>query len=103
MAVYARLWTELTGARVIGLTTSTNAAEVLAGEGLPETYNIAQFLGKVKDSDTLRHPVPIGPGDVLVVDEATQVSTSIWHHAAVPSAMPAVADRGGGPQLPASE
>jgi hypothetical protein len=76
MAVYAHLWTELTGGRVIGLTTSTNAAEVLAGEGMPETYNIAQFLGKVKDSDTLRYPVRVGPGDVLVVDEATQVSTA---------------------------
>jgi AAA domain len=76
MAVYAHLWTELTGGRVIGLTTSTNAAEVLADEGMPETYNIAQFLGKVKDSDKLRYPVRVGPGDVLVVDEATQVSTA---------------------------
>jgi TrwC relaxase/AAA domain len=76
MAVYSRLWTELTGARVVGLATSTNAAEVLAGEGLPESYNIAQFLGKVKDSDKLRYPVRIGPGDVLVVDEATQASTA---------------------------
>jgi hypothetical protein len=76
MAVFSRLWTEHTGARVIGLTASTNAAEVLAGEGLGETYNIAQFVGKVKDSDELRWPVRIGPDDVLVVDEATQVPTA---------------------------
>ena len=40
--------------RVIGLTTSENAARVLAGEGMTETYNIARFLGEVKDSDQTR-------------------------------------------------
>ena len=33
MAAFARLWTTFTGRRVIGLTTSTNAARVLAGRG----------------------------------------------------------------------
>ena len=75
MAVFSRLWTQFTGARVIGLTTSTNAAEVLANEGLAESYNIAEFLGKVEGSDELRHPVQVNPGDVLVLDEATQAST----------------------------
>ncbi len=75
MAVFARLWTQFTGGRVIGLTTSTNAAEVLANEGLAESYNIAQFLGKVEGSDKLRHPVRVNEGDVLVLDEATQAST----------------------------
>jgi len=46
MAGFARPWTAFTGRRVIGLTTSTNAARVLAHEGLAESYNIAQFLGK---------------------------------------------------------
>ena len=41
MAEFARLWTTFTGRRVIGLTTSTNAARVLAHEGLAESYNIA--------------------------------------------------------------
>jgi ATP-dependent exoDNAse (exonuclease V) alpha subunit len=76
MAVFARLWTEFTGARVIGLTTSTNAAEVLATEGLAESYNIAEFLGKVEGSDELRRPVQVNPDDVLVLDEATQASTA---------------------------
>ena len=76
MAVFARLWTQVTGGRVIGLTTSTNAAEVLVGEGLPEAYNIAEFLGKVKDSDELRRPVTVNAGDVLFIDEATQASTA---------------------------
>jgi len=43
MAGFARLWTSVTGRRVIGLTTSTNAARVLQHEGLAETYNIAEF------------------------------------------------------------
>ncbi|MGH3236869.1 MAG: MobF family relaxase, partial [Streptosporangiaceae bacterium] len=76
MAAYAQAWTSLTGGRVIGLTASENAARVLAGEGLAETYNIARFLGKIKDSDDTRGHVPVHAGDVLVVDEASQVSTS---------------------------
>ena len=56
MAGFARLWTTLTGGRVIGLTTSTNAARVLAHEGLAESYNIAEFLGKTEGSDELAGP-----------------------------------------------
>ena len=76
MAAFAGLWELLTGRRVIGLTTSTNAARVLAGEGLAESYNIAEFLGKVEGSDELRRPVPVHAGDVLVIDEATQAGTA---------------------------
>ena len=76
MAVFARLWTALTGRRVIGLTTSTNAARVLAHEGLAESYNIAEFLGKIEGSDELRRPVPLHRDDVLVLDEASQLSTA---------------------------
>jgi conjugative relaxase-like TrwC/TraI family protein len=76
MAAFAGLWEMLTGYRVIGLATSTNAARVLANEGLAESYNIAEFLGKVEGSDELRRPVSVGSGDVLVIDEATQASTA---------------------------
>ena len=76
MAAFAGLWELLTGRRVIGLATSTNAARVLAGEGLAESYNIAEFLGKTEGSDELRRPVPVHAGDVLVIDEATQASTA---------------------------
>ena len=76
MAGFARLWTSLTGRRVIGLTTATNAARVLASEGLAESYNIAEFLGKIEGSDELRRPVPLHENDVLVVDEASQLSTT---------------------------
>jgi conjugative relaxase-like TrwC/TraI family protein len=76
MAGFARLWTTVTGRRVVGLTTSTNAARVLAHEGLAESYNIAQFLGKIEGSDELRRPIPLHQDDVLVLDEATQLSTA---------------------------
>ena len=76
MAEFARLWTTVTGRRVIGLTTSTNAARVLAHEGLAESYNIAQFLGKTEGSDELRRPVPLHEDDVLVLDEASQLATA---------------------------
>ena len=76
VAAFAGLWELHTGRRVIGLATSTNAARVLAGEGLAESYNIAEFLGKTEGSDELRRPVPLDSGDVLVIDEATQASTA---------------------------
>ncbi|MDQ2811516.1 MAG: relaxase domain-containing protein, partial [Actinomycetota bacterium] len=75
MAAFAKALISLTGCRVIGLTTSENAARVLAGEGMTECYNISQFLGRIKDSDRTRGHVPVLPGDVIVIDEATQVST----------------------------
>jgi conjugative relaxase-like TrwC/TraI family protein len=80
MAAFARIWAAETGGRVIGLTTSTNAARVMAAEaeeaGAPMiTRNIAQFLGNIKDSDKTRGHMDVYPGDVLVVDEASQVST----------------------------
>jgi len=76
MAGFARLWTTFTGRRVIGLTTATSAARVLASEGLAESYNIAQFLGKIEGSDELRRPVPLYQDDVLVLDEASQLATT---------------------------
>ena len=76
MAGFARLWTTFTGRRVIGLATATNAARVLASEGLAESYNIAAFLGKIEGSGELRRPVPLHENDVLVLDEASQLATT---------------------------
>jgi hypothetical protein len=67
MAEFARLWTTFTGRRVIGLTTATNAAPVLASEGLAESYNIAEFLGKIKGPAELRRPVPLRPGCAAIM------------------------------------
>ena len=80
MAAFARVWEDQRAGRVIGLTASTNAARVMADEAARagarmECFNIARFLGKIKDSSATRGHVPVYPGDVLVVDEATQVST----------------------------
>jgi hypothetical protein len=80
VAAFARAWEEQHAGRVIGITASTNAARVMAEEAARagvrmECFDIAQFLGKIKDSDETRGHVPVYPGDVLVVDEATQVST----------------------------
>ena len=79
-AAFARVWEDRRAGRVIGLTTSTNAARVMADEAARagarmETFNIAQFLGKLKDTTETRLHVPVYPGDVLIIDEATQVST----------------------------
>ena len=76
VAGFARLWTTHTGRRVVGLTTSTNAARVLQNEGLAESYNIAAFLGKTEGTSELRRPVPLHRDDVLVLDEASQLGTA---------------------------
>ena len=39
---------------MIGLTTSTNAAHILAAEGLTGSHSLADFLGRLKDSDRTR-------------------------------------------------
>jgi conjugative relaxase-like TrwC/TraI family protein len=76
MAAFARAWAQITGSRVIGITLSENAARVMADEGMTETYNLAQFLGKLPDTDRTRGHVPVYADDVLVLDEATQFATA---------------------------
>ena len=66
MAAFSTAWAQITGGRVICLTLSENAARVAAGEGFTEAWNIARFFAS---------KVPVGRGDVLVIDEASQVST----------------------------
>ena len=66
MAAFSTAWARLAGGRVICLTLSENAARVAAGEGFTEAWNIARFFA---------NKVPVRAGDVLVVDEASQVST----------------------------
>ena len=61
------------GRRVIGLTMSTNAARVMAIEGLAEGYNTAQFLGKLPGTERTRGAMRVSRDDVLVIDEASQV------------------------------
>lgn len=75
VAAFAKAHTALTGARVIGLTTSTVAARVLQDEGLSTSHNIADFLGRIKDSNRTRGHLPVNAGDVLVIDESSMLST----------------------------
>ncbi len=76
VARIAEAWRGAGVGRVVGLATSTNAAHALAAEGLTESHNLARFLGRVKDSDLGRGHLPVRPGDLLVVDEASMVPTS---------------------------
>jgi conjugative relaxase-like TrwC/TraI family protein len=95
IATAASVWHALTGGRLIGLTLSENAARVMKTEGLGEAYNIANFLGKCRDSDRLRHSVQVGPADKLVIDEASQVGTvdlALIQQAAGPAGVLGVGD-----------
>ncbi|HEY5990745.1 MAG TPA: AAA family ATPase, partial [Streptosporangiaceae bacterium] len=76
VAKIAEAWRDARVGRVVGLATSTNAAHALAAEGLTESHNLARFLGRVKDSDRGRGHLPVRPGDLLVVDEASMVPTA---------------------------
>ena len=75
MAAFARAWTQWTGGRAIGVTLSTNAARVMAAEGMTQAVNIAQFLGRLEDGGS-RGAMRLDARDVVVVDEASQVSTA---------------------------
>jgi len=76
VAKVADTWREAGVGRVVGLTVSTNAAHVLAAEGVAESHNLAAFLGRIAGSDQTRGHLPVHRGDLLVVDEASMVSTA---------------------------
>jgi hypothetical protein len=76
VARLAQAWQDSGVGRVIGLTTSTNAAHILAAEGLTGSHSLADFLGRIKDTDRTRGHLRVLPGDLLVVDEASMVSTA---------------------------
>ena len=65
-----------TGHRVIGVTSSENAARVLRSEGLDDAYNIADFLGYQEGTDVRRGHRPLNEGDWLVIDEAGTTDTT---------------------------
>ena len=46
--------------------------------GVPRSYNAAQFLGHLPGRRGARGPVPIGPGTLLVIDEASMLSARTW-------------------------
>ena len=58
---------------MIGITPSQSARNTLAA-GVPVSYNSAQFLGHLPGRRGARGPVRIGPGTLLVIDEASMLS-----------------------------
>src|ERR1039457_5373296 len=73
LAEAARAWTAAGLGPVIGITPSQSARNTLAA-GVPVSYNTAQFLGHLPGRRGARGPVPIGPGTLLVIDEASMIS-----------------------------
>jgi len=72
LAEIARIWAAR-GGEVIGITPSQSARNTLA-TGVPGSFNAAQFLGHLPGRRGARGPVRIGPGTLLVIDEASMLS-----------------------------
>jgi AAA domain-containing protein len=76
LAEAARIWAQARLGPVIGITASQSARNTLAAAGVPVSYNSAQFLGHLPGRHAARGPVRIGPGSLLVIDEASMISSS---------------------------
>ena len=72
LAALRRAWESAGLGPVIGITTSQSARNTLAA-GIPESYNTAQFLGHLPGQRGARGPLPIVPGSLLSVDEASMI------------------------------
>jgi conjugative relaxase-like TrwC/TraI family protein len=72
LAEAARVWTAAGLGPVIGITASQSARNTLAA-GIATSYNSAQFLGHLPGQRGARGPVPITPGALLVIDEASMM------------------------------
>ena len=74
LAAAGRAWAAAGLGRVIGITPSQSARNTLAA-GVPVSYNTAQFLGHLPGQRGARGPVELRPGDLVLIDEASMVST----------------------------
>jgi conjugative relaxase-like TrwC/TraI family protein len=70
-----RAWIAAGKGRVIGVTPSQASRNTLAAGGF-DCFNFAQFLGHTKEQRCARPPVPVGPGDLVLVDEASMLGTA---------------------------
>jgi conjugative relaxase-like TrwC/TraI family protein len=70
----ARMWTAAGLGRVVGVTPSQSARNTLAA-GVAECYNSAQFLGHLPGQRGARGAVELRPGDLVLMDEASMVSS----------------------------
>ena len=73
LAAAGQAWAAAGLGRVIGITPSQSARNTLAA-GVPESYNTAQFLGHLPGQRGARGPVPLQPGDLVLIDEASMVA-----------------------------
>ena len=73
LAAVGNAWAAAGLGRVVGITPSQSARNTLAA-GVPESYNTAQFLGHLPGQRGARGPIPLHPGDLVLVDEASMVS-----------------------------
>ena len=74
LAEIGKAWAGAGLGQVIGITASQSARNTLAA-GVPQSYNAAQFLGHLPGRRGARGPVRIGPGTLLVIDEASMISS----------------------------
>jgi hypothetical protein len=72
LAEIARAWQAAGLGPVIGITASQSARNTLAA-GVATSYNSAQFLGHLPGRRGARGPVPVAPGTLLVIDEASMM------------------------------
>ncbi len=73
LTAVGQTWTAVGLGRVIGITPSQSSRNTLAA-GVPESYNSAQFLGHIPGQRGARGPIQLGPGDLVLTDEASMVS-----------------------------
>jgi conjugative relaxase-like TrwC/TraI family protein len=74
MAEIARAWRQAGLGPVIGITASQSARNTLAAGGI-ESYNSARFLGHLPGRRGARGPMPVSPGTLFAVDEASMLGT----------------------------
>jgi conjugative relaxase-like TrwC/TraI family protein len=74
LAEVAKAWAAAGLGPVIGITASQSARNTLAA-GIAVSYNSAQFLGHLPGRRGARGPVPLQPGTLLVIDEASMMTS----------------------------
>ena len=82
----AQAWREAGRGPVIGLATTSAGRNVLSHAGIPLTENTAQFLGHLPGQREARGATRLGPGALVILDEASTTSmpdmAAILRHAA---------------------
>src|SRR5271156_4430693 len=74
MAEISKAWREAGLGPVIGITAAQSARNTLAAGGI-ESYNSARFLGHLPGRRGARGPMPVSPGTLFAVDEASMLGT----------------------------